>query len=142
MGNFFDDLFTTASKLHERKKRYILRAMDADGLFETTEETSINGAEGPKTEETVTIHQAGCGHFVGLYNPHELIATCSQCGITLCRLCGNLRCHRCRTLLCPKCAKGVGEEVYCSTCRVMHYTKRLSIVSLKGLHQLLLKEIQ
>lgn len=142
MDDFFENFLGNKTKLHQRKKKYVVKEIDSDELFETTEETFIDENEGPTTEETSTIYQAGCGHFVGFYGPHELIAKCSKCGKSLCHRCGNLRCTRCLAILCESCAKVVnGMSVYCSKCRIIFHLKRFSLVGLKGLHQLLSKEI-
>jgi len=140
--NFFNKLFNQGTTIHQRKKKFTLKEIDQDGLFEKTEATYLDG-EGPKTEEHLTIYQAGCGHYVGFYGPQELIARCSKCGKHLCHRCGNLRCRRCLAILCDSCSKVVdGLSVYCSKCRVAYYSKRFSLLSLKGLHQLLSKEIR
>ena len=138
----FENLFTSSTKIHQRNKSFVVKDINSDGLFEKTQETFLD-EEGPKTEEKHTIHQADCGHLVGLHNPSELKGVCGKCGRSLCHNCAFLRCRRCLSILCDTCAKVVdGAEVYCSKCRVFHFSKRFSLFGLLGLHKLLSKEIQ
>jgi len=142
MNDFFENLFSKNSKLHERKKRWVIRQINNDGIFEKTEETFLDEFGSPKTEESSVVYQADCGHMVGFHGPHELIARCSQCNRTLCHRCGNLRCRRCLGIICYECAKVVDERaVYCSTCRFFYYSKKFALFSLRGIHELLSKEI-
>jgi len=141
--NIFDNLFGNATKLHQRKRKFVVKDIDRDGLFEKTEETSLDEFDGPKTEELCVVYEADCGHMVGFYGPHELIARCSKCGNHLCHRCGNLRCKRCLDIVCHSCAKVVAENaVYCARCRAIHYLKGGTLFSLRGLHEILSKEIR
>ena len=128
--------------LHTRERRFILKDIGQDtSLFEDHEVTLLDAHEGAKTIEERTVYQAGCGHFVGLVGPAELISSCGQCGATLCVRCGNLRCQRCLQLLCSAHAKiADGCLIYCSPCRVKVLAKRIATKMLGGVHAFLSKD--
>jgi hypothetical protein len=128
--------------LHTRERRFLLKDIGQEAaLFEDYEVTFLDAHEGAKTVEEKTVYQAGCGHFVGLVGPAELISSCGQCGATLCIRCGSLRCRRCLTLLCQDCARLVDESVvYCSSCKLKVLAKRIVTKMLGGLHAFLSKD--
>jgi hypothetical protein len=128
--------------LHTRERRFVLRDIRQElALFEDHETTLLDAAEGAKTIEEKTVYQAGCGHFVGLVGPAELISSCAQCGATLCVRCGSLRCRRCLSLLCQDCARLVDDStVYCSSCKVKVLAKRAVMKVLGSVHAILTKE--
>lgn len=128
--------------LHTRERRFLVKDIGQEvSLFEDHEITLLDAHEGAKTIEEKTVYQAGCGHFVGLIGPAELISTCSECGATLCMRCGNLRCQECLKLLCSVHARIVdGCVIYCISCKVRVLAKRAVMKVLSSVHGFLSKE--
>ena len=142
--NFFGSLFGNGlqgnKRVHQRNRKYVVKEIKQDELFERHEETYVDELGFPEKTEKAVIHQADCGHIV--HSSQELAGRCVKCGSYLCHICANaLRCKRCLELLCSSCAKLVGSEVYCSRCRAIVYLRRAGIFSLKGIHNIFSKEI-
>jgi len=136
------NLFVPNTRFHKSTRRYVISDIDPTSMFEIGEESYFDEYGYPQTVETSNIHKADCGHMVGFYGGHELIAQCSKCEKYLCHRCGNLRCRRCLIVLCERCASVVDQDaVYCQSCRVVVSAKNGIFSVLKGLHVLLSRRI-
>ena len=138
--DFFENVFHDEKvnrKINQRKRKYVLKDLNENELFETHEETYVDEFGFPEKIEEVSLHLASCQHII--HSSEELAGRCSKCGGYLCEQCGSiLRCSRCLSLLCSDCSKLLGGAVYCSRCRVIVLLKKGSV----GLHKILSKEFR
>lgn len=146
--NFFNNVFNANNvkrKIHQRNRKYLLKDIDQDELFERNEETFYDELSGlVEKYEEASLHVAdGCGHI--LHGQNEISGNCAVCGRVLCHICGNsLRCQRClKGPLCSTHAKILGgSEVYCRSCKAIILLRRVSIFSLKSIDSIFSKDIK
>lgn len=137
-NNIFSNFLPVGAKVKSKSRRYVLKPIDPNNMFEQKIETHINQNGFPESQQTSSVYIADCQHIIGLENSNGLASQCTICGATLCINCSSLRCRRCLSIICFRCSRVIDEsEVYCVRCRRIVYLNRFG----RKAHQFMSKRI-
>lgn len=123
--------------LSEKRIHFIFHKYDPDktSLSGSSSETYLD-EDGPKVDETFTVYEGACGHFIILGDQSMPSSRCSLCSHLICSQCSSTRCAKCGLIVCPRCSVTIDDEIFCVTCKRSFRWKKVIAFLMHAIHKI------